>query len=401
MTLIIRTAPMLSRVHIGHILALGLVVRLAVFAILPDQHFGDARLYVETGHALATTGVMSSYIYMPLYPLWTWVWGGAWGAKLGDILVSTATIWIIWRLSMIVIRDRAAALAAAITAALYPHFLFYAVSGLTETLFAFLLTAAFLCLYRRRFGWGAVFLVLTILVRPTLDFLAPLLIIAFAIGVHRLSARETVVHVLRYVCLYVALMSPWWVHNYLKYGEFVRLDLADGIVLYSGNNPLNTSGGGVVGDLKGSDVDMTSFDRIPNLVDRNKALKQAAWEFIKENPGRFVELAGTKFLRFWRLWPYAGEYEKPWIIAASLLSYGVLLVFCVMFLLRNGAREFGLLSPILLLTLYLTFVHMVTIGSIRYRFPLEPFIVILGSAAVISLVERQPTLCRAVELVRR
>jgi hypothetical protein len=373
----------IDRISIGPILVLGLLTRLVVFAVLPDQHFGDARLYVETGHTLATTGFMSTPIYMPLYPLWTWVWGGAWGVKFGDILVSTATIWLIWRLAEAVVQDRVAATLAAAIAAVYPHFLFYAVSGLSETLFTFLLLAAFLSLYQGRFTAGSALLVLSILVRPALDLLAPVLVAVAALVVHRATPREAAFRVGQYACIYVVLMSPWWADNYLHYGTFVRLDLGDGLVLYSGNNPLNTSGGGVVGDLKGSDVDLIPFAAITDPVKRNAAFEHAAWDFIERNPGRFVELAGVKFIRFWRLWPYAGEYERPWIVAASVLSYGVLLACSIVYLAVTGRRNLRLLSPILLLVIYLTLVHMATIGSIRYRFPLEPFIVVLGSAGAV------------------
>ncbi len=228
-------------------------------------------------------------------------------------------------------------------------------------------------------------LVLTILVRPTLDLLAPSLVAGFALLIERASIRQGAYRVAQYACIYLVLMTPWWIDNYLHYGTFVRLDLGAGIVLYSGNNPLNTSGGGVIGDEKGSDVDVTAFASITDPVQRNVALERAAWNFIEGHPGRFVELAGIKFVRFWRLWPYAGEYEKPWIIAASILSYGLLLAAAALYLVGAGRRNLRLLAPILLLTVYLTLVHMATIGSIRYRFPLEPFIVMLGSAEVLIL----------------
>lgn len=383
--LLVSPASWLARVRITHIVVLSILARLLAFAVLPDQHFPDAGVYVESGRALATTGFMSTPIYMPLYPIWTWLWGGAWGVKFGDILLSTASVWLIWCLALLLVKDRVAALTAACAAAVYPHFIFYAVSGLTETLFSFFLLACFVCFYRQRFAYASVLLVLTILVRPTLDLLAPVLVATFALVVHRMSARQTACRLGQYACIYVALMSPWWVDNYLHYGTFVRLDLGDGIVLYSGNNPLNASGGGVIGGAKGTDVDMGPFSSIADPVKRNAALEHAAWQFIEQNPGRFLELAGIKFIRFWRLWPYAAEYEQPWVVAASLLSYGVMLVFAIAYVVHDGRRHLRLLSPILLLTAYLTLVHMATIGSIRYRFPLEPFIVILATAELMML----------------
>ena len=34
-------------------------------------------------------------------------------------------------------------------------------------------------------------------------------------------------------------------HNYFKYDNFVRINLAMGQIIYIGNNPMNKSGGGV------------------------------------------------------------------------------------------------------------------------------------------------------------
>jgi hypothetical protein len=114
-------------------------------------------------------------------------------------------------------------------------------------------------------------------------------------------------------------------------------------------------------------------------------MKRAALRYIRDNPGRFVEMAGIKFVRFWRLWPYAPEYERPIIIAVSLLSYGVMLGLALWFLAAYSRPYLSAISPILLLTLFLTAVHMATISSIRYRFPLEGFILIFGSYSLLRI----------------
>ena len=89
------------------------------------------------------------------------------------------------------------------------------------------------------------------------------LIVLFVGFVHALGWRLVLKYVGIYFIIYLVIMSPWWMHQYQKYGEFVRLNLADGIVLYSGNNPLNKTGGGIVG----SDVDMSSFN---NEINRGR-----------------------------------------------------------------------------------------------------------------------------------
>jgi hypothetical protein len=182
----------------------------------------------------------------------------------------------------------------------------------------------------------------------------------------------------------MVLLSPWWMHQYQKYGEFIRLNLADGIVLYSGNNPLNKTGGGIVG----TDVDMRSFDNEKNPVIRNNKMKSVAIEYIVSNPGHFVELAGLKFLRFWRLWPYTQHYQQWYVVTASLLSYGLVLFLAIGFVFRNAKKYFREVIPIFTLIGYLTLVHMVTIGSIRYRFPLEPFLIIFASYFFVDILKK-------------
>jgi hypothetical protein len=174
-------------------------------------------------------------------------------------------------------------------------------------------------------------------------------------------------------------MSPWWVYQHDKYGQFVRLTLADGIILYSGNNPMNKTGGGVGNRTGISDVDLTKFYQISDPIERNNEMKKEAIEYIMANPTHFVKMSAVKFIRFWRLWPFTEHYQQWYIFASSLLSYGVVLALSVGFLLRNTKNNIIKLLPIFALIVYLTLVHMVTIGSIRYRFPLEPFLIIFAS----------------------
>ena len=57
-------------------------------------------------------------------------------------------------------------------------------------------------------------------------------------------------------------------------------------------------------------------------VERAKAMRQKAWAFMRDHPDRVIELMGTRFLRFWRPWPYAPDYKTPVTVVASLLVLG-------------------------------------------------------------------------------
>ena len=181
-------------------------------------------------------------------------------------------------------------------------------------------------------------------------------------------------------------MSPWWLYQYNKYGDFVRLNLGDGIVLFSGNNPLNTSGGGVGNGNKGKDdMDLSVFKDIVDPIEKNKQMKNEAYKYIVENPSQFIKMSLVKFERFWRLWPHTNKYQQWYTIIASISSYGIVLALSIFFIFKYFSFYRKKLIPILGLFFYLTLIHMVTIGSIRYRFPLEPFLIIFSGYIIAKL----------------
>ena len=95
-------------------------------------------------------------------------------------------------------------------------------------------------------------------------------------------------------------------------------------------------------------------------------------------------MSTVKFVRFWRLWPYNSIYERPFYIAMSLLSYGVVLILFSLYIVRYIREHYRRIGPILILIGYLSLVHMVLISSIRYRFPIEPFLIIFASFLSVS-----------------
>lgn len=379
---------MIRKINIWYILGFSIVLKIMAYFVMPGLDFPDSSTYMRAGEELFSFGQIKIGNVMPLHPIFVHLLGSPIAVKLANIVLATISIFLMYKISLKIFQEEKIALLAALIASLYPYFIFYSITGLTEILYITLLLAAFYFLYEKKFLIASIFIVVSILHRPTLDLLAPILIFTFAFIVHRYSVKVSMIKVLQYFFVYIVLMSPWWIHQYNKYDQFVRLNLGDGIVWYSGNNPMNQSGGGVTGELKGDDMNLSIFSHIVDPIEKNNAMKKAAFDFIKENPQRFVELAGVKFIRFWRLWPYASQYEKPVYIIMSLLSYGVVLIFFIGFLIIYAKEYFRLVLPILLLFLYLTAVHMILIGSIRYRLPLEPFMILMASYSFYMVVQK-------------
>ncbi len=363
------------------LLVVAFAARMAFAMLLPNQAAAlpDSIAYRAAASDLATGRLLANDFMMPGYPLLVALVGGGAGQVIADILLSVVSVWCVARIVREIGGDALSAIAAGFIWALYPFSLFYAAVGLTETLFVTLLLLGFLAFYRNAIWLGSAAMVLSILTRPAVEMLAPLLIVAFAVVVHRRGWRRALGHVTVFAAVYAMMMSPWWWHNAEKYGQFVRLNLASGYVLYSGNNPMNRSGGGI-GMI---DVDPGKFNDIADPVARDKAFTKAAIDFIAKNPGRTLELMWQKLLRLWRPWPYATEYVKPSLIVISVVTIVPLMFLAVAgFVQAIVERRWRPLIPIVMFIGFTTAVHMVTIASMRYRFPMEPFLVILAAPMV-------------------
>jgi 4-amino-4-deoxy-L-arabinose transferase-like glycosyltransferase len=375
-----------ERIVVFAILGLAVALRVAAAIVLPDQSHAlvDAIAYRDSAAQLLKDWHLVNLFQMPLYPLLIAITGPSVGQLGADITLGVMSVWLVCALADQLFADQYVRLFAAAATACYPPFIFFSVVGLSETLFITLVLAAFLCWYRSRFTVAAIFAVLAVLTRPVFDLFAPLLVLLFALIVHRLSVTKALQQLGIYVLVYCALMTPWWVHNAKAYGSFVRLTPGSGTALYAGNNPLNRSGGGNLG----VDYNLSAFANITDPIERDRALRNAAIDFIVHNPKRFLELAGLKFLRVWRLTPINEAYRSLSTVIASIAYFVpvLLLAGLGLFAKRQHLRQ---LSPVLLFGIGYTAVHMIFVGTIRYRLPVEPFLIILAGAGFSCLMQSE------------
>ena len=259
----------------------------------------------------------------------------------------------------------------------------------------------------------------------------------FLVFIFKYKKKLILINIFKYLMVYIILMSPWWYHNYLKYGKFVRLNIGSSFVLYVGNNPLNKTGGGVIideDDLRKfperftktvKDYDFEEFRNKPgfelkvdyvdpngdvtsykigynkNQVDpafgeklgivtrikgdkyallREEQFKKSALKYIKENPLIFLKNMFKKFKNFWSITPNSHEFRNnSFYLIVSSSSIFLLYFFSIMGALLSKNYKNKLLLPFFILLIYVNFVHMITISSIRYRFILEWILIILAS----------------------
>ncbi|MBM3527018.1 MAG: glycosyltransferase family 39 protein [Alphaproteobacteria bacterium] len=385
-----RIDPALERRALLAILIAAAAVRLAMAPVVASKlgYLPDVLSYRTIAEELLASGRITNHAAMPGYPIVVLLsGGGGLGQLLADVALSVLSVWCVARMARDLTGDALSGLVAAAIWAVYPMSIFYAVVGLTETLFVTLVLLGFYGYQRAHYSWGSVAMVAAILTRPAVELLAPILVLCFALLVHRQSVGRALRHLGLLAAIYVALMSPWWWHNYQLYGQFVRLNLGGGLVLYSGNHPGNRDGGGV--DVS---IDVPGYYEAKGPMERDRLLRDAAWRFIAESPRRFAELAGLKFVRLWKPWPHAADYSGSAMATVAAASYLPVLALAVAGAIGGARRHWRQLVPIALFIGFLTAVHMVTIGSLRYRFPMEPFLVIVAAAPAAWLLRRMARL---------
>jgi 4-amino-4-deoxy-L-arabinose transferase-like glycosyltransferase len=191
---------------------------------------------------------------------------------------------------------------------------------------------------------------------------------------------------LLFVGLVVALV-PWWVRNACVTGRFVPTTLQVGAGLYDGLNPRAT-GAGNFDVVQAREDELRRALRAEGVVSLpvmefrvNQALCRDAMAWARDHTGAALRLAVVKFFRTWNVWPNEPTLRSPLVRIVVLATYGPILVLALLGAFHYGCRGWPY-ACCWLPAVYLTLLHLVFVGSIRYRQPAMLTLVILAAAVV-------------------
>ena len=419
------------------IMVISFLLKILAINIFNLPNFVDSQAYIKAGYEILNYFEIEKNIVMPFYSIIAFYNEKFFNFYFFNIIFSTANIYLIFLITKKIFLNTNIAVISAILMAIYPFNIFYAVTGFSETFFLFLLLLGFYFLYNKKILPSAIFFSLSILCRPLGELIYPIIFLYFFALIYNYKIKLIFINLLKYLIVYILIMSPWWYHNYLKYGEFVRLNLGFGLTLYAGNNPLNKTGGGVIIDeddlrkfperfskvLKDYDFEefkgKSGFELKVDYVDENgdvetfelgygenkidpdlgyslgevrrtkgikaallRDFKNAALSYIKNNPLKFIENMFVKFKRFWNFAPQTQEFSGNFFKFISVLTMLLLYFFSISGLILNKNFKNFKLGPLFIFLLYVNLIHMITISSIRYRFIVEWILIILASYSV-------------------
>ncbi len=399
-----------SRYLFWSILLLALLLRVLA-AVVIDQRVtaagrtflieGDANGYWELAQKIAAGEEYSIYQpprYVertPGFPLLlaisiTLFGKSVFAATLVMAAIGAGCCWLTWLLAGKLF-DGSTALWAMLLVAVSPLQIGSNVQILSETWFSFGLLVCLLALARllkqeRTASVGriafsnGVLTGLTVLIRPgwlVWTGLSSLIVILF--GAVAFQKRVLCAALIVVGC--VVALTPWAWRNNGVTGHWVFTSLWSGPSLYDGLHEGATGAS-----------DMIFFDQ-ENVMstmsefEMNTHYKQRAMEFVIAHPGRTLELAFLK----------AGRYLSPSLNAPGF-SGGPFSVFCTLWylvltvLIVAGAIDLrGRLSVVALLAgpfLQFLLVHMVFVGSVRYRLPVEFPLSILAAQGLAAIWQR-------------
>jgi hypothetical protein len=180
---------------------------------------------------------------------------------------------------------------------------------------------------------------------------------------------------------FVAL-APWAIRNYEHHGRLVIVASDGGVTFWTGNNPLATGEGDMAANPELKPANNALRARHPELNEEQMepVYYREALEWIRTHPLDWLRLEARKL--FYLVVPIGPSYtlHSTRYLAASVLSYGALLVLAIAGFVRlGGARR---RSP----GLWLLFGSSVAIALIffpqeRFRLPvIDPTLIVCAAA---------------------
>ena len=393
---------------------LAFLVRLAyVLTLQPKFLWFDGEQYsrlatglLEHGTYLNGRGHPSAY-WPPGYPLFLAAVYALFGVnivavRVAQCLIGAGTVAVVHRIARRVL-DRGGAWLAALATALYPLFIYSAGADMPATLQIALIAGGVLLTLaavergsaRAALGAGLLGAWATLVAASALPaFLLLALWMAWNRDGTARPGRSRGIR-LALVCLLpvVVIVGTWVVRNQRAFGHPVLVSTNGGYNLWLGNHPgVKASTGNRAevpgaGEVPGMEAEAARIWALPgNEATRDSAFTHRAIGYIAADIPRFLRLSWSKSLEFWALYPRPMNEDRPRLSLeklASLFSYGLLLPFALVWLFVSLPRSRTALLVLLLFLLY-SLVHAVILSKVRFRLPLDSFVIIYGSGGIVA-----------------
>lgn len=375
----------------------------------------DSGFYREWGEALAAGERYweGPYFRGPLYPYFL---AGIYAVcgksdlapRIAQIILGAASCGLVYLIGTLAFRRRVGVLAG-FMAATYGLFLYFEAELLIVTLAVFLdLLLIWLLLVTgdRRKPWlwlvcGGV-LGLSAIARPNILLLSPAVLIWLAI-LHRPNLRRMLGYAACLVVGAALFIAPVTIRNYVAGEDRVLISSSAGVNFYIGNNP---GSDGMSAIVPGTPAELwpgyyAQIERAEQAAGRSLKPSEVSryywgegFDFIRDNPSEAALLLLKKFGYFWSRWEVSNNQDIRFVtdnfapvvryLPLTFLVVGPLGLLGLVLSLRRPRRLFPLWGFVLI---YMVGVVAFFVTA-RYRAPVVPVLMVLGSHAVFWCLEQ-------------
>ncbi len=377
---------------LGLLIAAGVLIRI-ILALMHPLTFPDSLDYLHLAHCIErgapyrVTGMYAKRL--PGYPIFMagvlmTDSGQAVGILIWQALISGGMIYLAWRLGRHV--DPLVGLLSAAFVTIDPLLIGFSASYLSETIFTatllFTLLIFIQCCMQKTNWWllcaFAVLFVVDIYIRAEIALCIFPLLAYFTIAIGRKHWHRRALQSLLVLIIIFAGMMPWWVRNWeLFHSNFFRFSTLEGISLYESVYH------GATGGPRQSHIKWPANMKKLNESQRDNRWTKMAFTAIREHPWRVGRLAFIKIGRTWSPWLHAKGFRSAGVNALLVFWYSVQYAFAIIGLWHLCIhRRKMLLGVTLIPILYLTAMHALFLGSVRYRVPLIPLLCFLAAVGV-------------------
>ncbi len=260
---------------------------------------------------------------------------------------------------------------------------------LSENLYTFLLSIAILLILKQTKSKNyiclallGIFLGLASLTRYVIVFF-PFFIIVFigrSLIPEDYSIKKRVFSALVLIFFFILPILPWTIRNWSVHHKFIPIVSRTGAGLYYSYFPKD----GKIYGFNISDENTEKAKLLGSETEESNYLIKLTLKFIKEHPWRVLKLEVLKTAYFWS--PFDWE-----IIGSGVYNYiyGFIFPFIIfgLIIMRKRFRE---LLVICLPVFYAFLLALITYGSPRFRLPVEPYLIIMASAAIVHFISLFP-----------
>lgn len=296
--------------------------------------------------------------------------GGVAAFRIFQVVIQSLSLFLIFFITKKIFKNSKIALIACFIDALYIPEMYTACLILSEVTFKFLLLLLiYISIFAietkkaRYYIAGGIIMGLECYIRPTIGMF-PVIILVFWL-IYKYKFKEMVKYTLLVITIFCAILSPWWIRNYIVFHRFIPLTLSTGNPFLQGVY-INYSG-------KKTDPDYEKHKEGKNEIDANenqlKSGKEIFIRTLKKEPVKYIKwYTWGKTYEMWNSPFYWKEVLDVPGMAAEIYHVFVLALGIVGFIFSIRSKNKFALFPALVI-LYMTLVYLPYYTFSRYAYP--------------------------------